>query len=86
MHFANCAALVDVLFTTLIENLILGGGGATRPLPRDGGLEGWRHGGTPWRSNSRATHKGLDQRSKIEEVVPKMARRRGSDAEQSRKR
>jgi len=28
---------------------------------------------------SRTTHKGLDQRSKMEELVPKMACRRGSD-------
>jgi len=32
-------------------------------------------GGTPRRPNSRATPQGLDQRAKIEEVVPKMARR-----------
>jgi len=31
------------------------------------------HEGTPWRPNSRATPQGLGQRSKIEEVVPKMA-------------
>jgi len=31
-----------------------------------------------------ATPQSLNQRSKMEEVVPKMARRRGSDAGQSR--
>jgi len=34
-------------------------------------------GGTPRRPTSRATPQGLDQRSKLEEVVPKMARLRG---------
>jgi len=34
-----------------------GGGGATRPLPRGGGMEE-----TPRRPNSRATPKGLDSR------------------------
>jgi len=53
------------------------GGGATRPLPRDGGVKE-----LPRRPNSRATPQGMDQRSKMEEVVPKMARRRGSDAGQ----
>jgi len=38
--------------------------------------EGWGHGGTLRISNSRATSQGLDQRSKMEKVVPKMARRR----------
>jgi len=36
------------------------------------GMGAWR---TPRRPNSRATPQGLDQRSKMEEVVPKMARR-----------
>jgi len=37
--------------------------------------EGWGRGGTPWRPNSRATPQGLGQRSKREEIVPKVARR-----------
>jgi len=45
--------------------------------------EGWGREGTPRRPNCRATPQGLDQRSNMEEV-PKMARRRGSDAGQSR--
>jgi len=44
------------------------GGGATRPLPRDEGVE------------------ELHGDPKMEEVVPKMARRRGSDTGQSRRR
>jgi len=48
-----------------------GGGAATRPLS-----EGWGRGGTQRRPNSRATPQGLNQRSKMEEVVLKMARRR----------
>jgi len=36
--------------------------------------ERWGHGGTPRRPNSQATPQGLDQRSKMEKVVPKMAR------------
>jgi len=56
------------------------GGGATRPLPRDGGVEELY--GDP----TVGPRPDLDQRSKMEEVVPKMARRRGSDAEQSRRR
>jgi len=47
--------------------------------------EGWERGGTPRRPSSRATPQGLNQRSKMEEVVPMMARRRGSDAGQSRR-
>jgi len=47
--------------------------------------EEWGRGGTPRRPNSRATPQGLDQRSKME-VVPKIARRKGSDAGQSRRR
>jgi len=43
-------------------------------------FEGWGRGGTPRRPSSRATPEGLNQRSKMEEVVPKMACRRGSDA------
>jgi len=35
--------------------------------------ERWERGGTPRRPNSRATLQGLDQRSKMEDVVPKMA-------------
>jgi len=42
--------------------------------------EGWGREGTLLRSNSRAMPQGLDQRSKMEEVVPKMARRRGSNS------
>jgi len=34
-------------------------------------------GGTPRRPNSRATPQDLDQRSKLEDVVPKLAHRRG---------
>jgi len=45
--------------------------------------ERWGRGGTPKRLNSRATPHGLDQKSKME--VPKMARRRDSDAGQSRR-
>jgi len=52
------------------------GGGATRPLPKDSSRK----------PNSRTTPQGLDQRSKMEEVVPKIARRRGSDTEQARRR
>jgi len=56
--------------------------------------EGWwwcnptpsERGGTPRRPNSRARPQGLDLRLKMEEVVPKMARRRGSDAGESRRR
>jgi len=51
------------------------------PIPS----EGWGHGGIPCRPSSRTTHQGLNQRSKME-VVPKMARQRGSDAGQSRRR
>jgi len=36
--------------------------------------------------NSRTTPQGLDQRTKMEEVVPKITRRRGLDAGQSRRR
>jgi len=36
--------------------------------------EGWERGGTPRRPNSLATPRGMDQRSKMKEVVPKMAR------------
>jgi len=36
--------------------------------------EGWGRGETPRKPNSRAMPHGLDQRSKIEEVVLKMAR------------
>jgi len=54
-----------------------GGGGATRPLPRDGGVEETQQSGHAPRSGPEV---------KMEEVVPKMARRRGSDAEQLRRR
>jgi len=47
------------------------------------GMGAWRN---STETNSRAMPQGLDQRSKMEEVVPKMARRRGSDAGQSRRR
>jgi len=50
----------------------------------------WCYPTPPWknsrRPNSRATPHGLDQRSEMEEVVPKMTRQRGSDAGQSRRR
>jgi len=49
-------------------------------------LRGMGRGGTPGKSNSLATPQGLDQRSRMEEVVAKMAHRRGSDAGQSRSR
>jgi len=49
-------------------------------------FEGWGRGGTPQRPNSRATPQDLDERSEMEEVVPKMACRRGSYAGQSRRR
>jgi len=42
-------------------------------------------GGSPRRPNNRATPQGLDLRSKIEAVVPKMVRRRGSVVEHSRR-
>jgi len=58
------------------------GGGATRPLPRDRGVEELH--GDPT-VGPRLKVWTLDQRSKIEEVVPKMARRRGTDAGQSRR-
>jgi len=54
-----------------------GCGGATRTLSRDKGVEEL-HG---------ASHcPRSDQKSKKEKVVPKMARRRGSDVGQSRRR
>jgi len=70
------------LFVTLINNnstrpafatlatMLKRGSDATRPL-----FEGR---GRLRTINSRATPQGLDQRSTMEEVVPKMARRRGS--------
>ena len=48
--------------------------------------EGWGHGGTPRRPNSRATPQGLDHRSRIEREEPKIDLRRGSEAGQSRRR
>jgi len=42
--------------------------------------------GIPRRLDSRVTPQGLDRRSKMEEVVPKMARRRSSDPGQSKRR
>jgi len=48
-------------------------------------FEVWGRGGTPRVPNSRATPQGLDQRSKMEAVVSKMACRRGSDTGQSRR-
>jgi len=65
----------------VMVNVAFGGDGATRPLPRDRGL-----GGISRKPNSRATPQSLDPKSKMEEVMPKMARRRGSDARQSKKR
>jgi len=47
------------------------------------GLGAWR---TPQRPNSRATPQGLNQRSKMEEVVPKIASRRDSETGQSGRR
>jgi len=46
---------------------------------------GMEHGGILQTPNSRATHQDQGQRSKTEEVVTKMARRRGSDAGQFRR-
>jgi len=46
------------------------------------GMGAWRN---SMETQQSATPQGLDQRSKME-VVPKMARRRGSDAGHSRKR
>ena len=57
-----------------------GGGGTTRPLPRNGGAEEFR------RPNSRATPQGLDHRSRIDREEPKIDLRRGSEAGQSRRR
>jgi len=47
------------------------------------GMGAWRYSTETQQSDH---NPGLDQRSKMEEVVPKMARRRGSDAGQSRRR
>jgi len=60
--------------------LSFGGGGATRPLPRDGGVEEL-HGDPTVGPCPRS-----EPEVKMEEVLPKMARRRGSDAGQSRRR
>jgi len=54
-----------------------------------GTFEGWRiggRGGTPRKPNSRAILQGLDQKSKMEEAVSKMAGRRASVEGQSRRR
>jgi len=57
------------------------GGGATLPLPRDGCKEELRG------DHKQSSHTpSLDQRSKMEAVVLKMARRRGSDVRQSQRR
>jgi len=56
-----------------------GGGGATRPLPKDGGVVELHEDPTVGLSPK-------DQRSKMEEVMLKMARRRGSNSGQLRKR
>jgi len=48
--------------------------------------EGWGRGETPRRLNSQVTPQDLDQRSKMEEVVLKMAPWRGLDASRSRRR
>jgi len=53
---------------------VVGGSGVTRTLLRNGGAEELY--GDP----TVATHQNLNQRLKIEEVLPKMARRRGLDA------
>jgi len=70
-----------VLEKGLVLGLFLstGGGGATRPLPRDGGVEELHGVPTVWpRPRSGPEIKN--------EVVPKMSRRRGTDAGQSRRR
>jgi len=54
----------------------VGGGGATRPFPRDGGVEEL-HGDPTVRPRLKVWTRG----QKMEEVVPKMARRRDSDVE-----
>jgi len=48
-----------------------GGGGATQPFPRDGGVEKLH--GDPTLG---PRPQGLDQRSKMKDVVPKMERRK----------
>jgi len=61
--------------------LLRGGGGATRTLPRDGGVEklpGDSTIGPPPRSGPEVKNR--------RSIVTKMARRRGLDAEQSRRR
>jgi len=54
----------------MIEFNILGGG--------DGATRTWRN--STETQQSGATSQSLDLKSKMEKVVPKMARRRGSDA------
>jgi len=49
-------------------------------------FRGMGRGGIPRRPNSRATPPRSEPEVKNEKVVPKMARRRGSDVGQSRKR
>jgi len=49
------------------------------------GMEAWRN-SKETQQSGQAPSQGLDQRSKMEEVMPKIARRRGSDAGQSKKR
>ena len=61
-----------------VVNRWAGGGGTTRPIPRDGGAER--------RPNSRATPQGLDHRLKIKREEPKIDLPRGSEAGQSRRR
>jgi len=65
-------------FNKNTKNSFQNRGGTTRPLPRDEGAEQLH--------NSQAAPQGLDQRSKMEEVVPKMACQRRTDARQSRRR
>jgi len=48
--------------------------------------EEWGHGGTPRRPDSQATPQGLDHRSKIEEVLLKIAHRKGSDVGKFKRR
>jgi len=48
---------------SLIKRLQWSVGGGATPTPHE---PGWGHGGTPWRTNSRATLQGLDQMSKME--------------------
>ena len=48
--------------------------------------EGWGRGETPQRLNSRATRQGLDQKSNVKSVEPKIDLHRGWEARQSKRR